>query len=58
MSSNIAKGRKTNYLILGKITLFILIFQINSGNYGQLISMLQHTEVIRCNTKYLNLKKT
>ena len=26
------------------------------GNYEQYISMVQHTEVIRCNTKYLNLK--
>ena len=27
------------------------------GNYGQHIRMIQHTEVIRCNTKYLNLKQ-
>ena len=27
------------------------------GNYGQLISMVQHTKIIRCNTKYLNLKQ-
>ena len=29
MSSNIANGRKSNYLVLGKITLFILIFTFN-----------------------------
>ena len=27
------------------------------GNYGQHISMIQHTKVIRCNNKYLNLKQ-
>ena len=27
------------------------------GNYGQHNNMVQHTEVIRCKTKYLNLKQ-
>ena len=27
------------------------------GNYAQHISKVKHTEVIRCNTKYLNLKQ-
>ena len=27
------------------------------GNYGQHINVVQHTEVTRCNTKYLNLKQ-
>ena len=32
MSSNIANSRKSNYLILGKITLFILILASNFEN--------------------------
>ena len=34
MSSNIANGRKSNYLILDKITLFILILASNFEKQG------------------------
>ena len=36
MSSNIANGRKSNYLILGKITLFVLILSFNFENQRSL----------------------
>ena len=36
MSSNIANERKSNYLILGKITLFILILASNLENLRSL----------------------
>ena len=55
MSSNIANGRKSNYLILGKITLFILVLASNFEN--QQFSHQSKFLLFGCSTK-ITLKQS
>ena len=57
MSSNIANSRKSNYLILGKITLFINILILASNFENQWSSHQSKYLLFGCSTK-ITLKQS